>query len=65
MNNRTTEIHSKGFDMSTLRSTLPEQNIIPQIDYSKMKIGIKSLDDAVINLGDYRKLNPNMTKENI
>ena len=44
--------------MSTPRMT-------PEIDYSKIKIGIKSLDDAVINLGAYKKLNPMMTKENI
>ena len=30
-----------------------------------MKVGIKHLDDAIINLGAYRKINPNMTKENI
>lgn len=53
--------------MSAPRSILEKENgnIIPNIDYSKIKIGIKSLDDAVVNLGSYRKINPNMTKENI
>ena len=51
--------------MSTPRSVPVEGNIIPNIDYSKIRVGIKSLDDAIINLGAYRKLNPNMTKENI
>ena len=51
--------------MSTPRSIPTEGNVIPNIDYSKIKIGIKSLDDAIVNLGAYRKLNPNMTKENI
>ena len=51
--------------MSTRRSVPVEGNVLPEIDYSKIKIGIKSLDDAVINLGSYKKLNPNMTKENI
>lgn len=51
--------------MSTPRSVLTERNTIPNIDYSKLKVGIKSLDDAIINLGAYKKLNPNMTKENI
>lgn len=51
--------------MSTPRSVPVEGNIIPNIDYSKIKVGIKSLDDAIINLGAYKKLNPNMTKENI
>ena len=51
--------------MSTPRSTPVIGNRIPEVDYAKMKIGIKALDDAVINLGSYKKLNPNMTKENI
>ena len=51
--------------MSTPKSIPAEGNRIPETDYSKIKIGIKSLDDAIINLGSYKKLNPNMTKENI
>ena len=51
--------------MSTPRSIPIEGNRIPDLDYSKIKIGIKSLDDAIINLGAYKKINPNMTKENI
>jgi hypothetical protein len=65
LSERLKEIHSKGFDMSTPRSIPTEGNVIPDMDYSKIKIGIKHLDDAIINLGAYRKLNPNMTKENI
>ena len=51
--------------MSTPRSVPQEGKIIPDIDYSRMKIGIKHLDDAIINLGAYKKINPNMTKDNI
>lgn len=51
--------------MSTPRSIPVEGNTIPNIDYSKIKVGVKQLNDAVINLGAYKKLNPNMTKENI
>ena len=51
--------------MSTTRSVPQEGKIIPDIDYSRMKIGIKHLDDAIINLGAYKKINPNMTKDNI
>ena len=52
--------------MSTPRSipTL-EGNVIPETDYAKVKVGIKSLEDATINLGTYKKINPNMTKESI
>ena len=65
MSNRIEEIHNKGFDISTPRSVPVEGNVIPEIDYSKIKVGIKHLDDAIINLGAYKKINPNMTKENI
>ena len=65
MDTRLEKIHAKGFDISTPRSTPIEGNVIKDTDYSRIKIGIKSLDDAIINLGDYRKINPSMTKENI
>lgn len=51
--------------MSTPRNLPIEGNVIPATDFSKIKIGIKSLDDAIINLGAYRKINPRMSKENI
>ena len=27
------------------------------VDFSKIKVGIKNLDDAIVNLGDYKKVN--------
>ena len=63
MSKRIEEIHNKGFDISTPRS-IPAEGI-PDADYARIKVGIKSLDDAVVNLGAYRKLDPRMTKENI
>ena len=30
----------------------------PVVDFSKMRIGLKSIDDAVIKLGDLKKINP-------
>lgn len=65
LSDRIIEIHKKGFNMSTPRSIPTEGNVIPELDYNKIKVGIKSLDDAVISLGSYKKLNPRMTKENI
>lgn len=45
---------------------IPENDkVLPNMDFSKFKVGIRSLDDAVINLGCYKKINPNMSKENI
>lgn len=28
------------------------------LDFSKIRVGIKTLDDAVVNLGDYKRVNP-------
>ena len=44
--------------MSTPRS-------IPETDYAKIKVGLKALDDAVVTLGAYKKLNPRMGKDSI
>jgi hypothetical protein len=30
------------------------------VDFSKIKIGTKILDDAVLSLGEYRKINPHL-----
>ena len=38
---RQDEIHNKGFDMGTTQ-------------YGKIKVGVKTLDDAVLNLGEMR-----------
>ena len=63
--NRKEEIKKKGFKMSLASDTsdvyTPEG--IPSVDFSKIKIGIKSLDDAVFNLGDYKKINPRLANK--
>ena len=51
--------------MSTPRSIPVEGQVIPETDYAKIKVGLKALEDATINLGSYKKLNPNMTKDTI
>ena len=32
----------------------------PIIDFDKIKVGAKTLDDAIIKLGDYSKINPRL-----
>lgn len=51
--------------MSTPRRVPTEGNVIPDIDFAKIKVGAKQLEDAVLNLNTYSRLNPSMTKENI
>ena len=65
MNDRLKEIHSKGFDLSAPREFPVEGNIIPETNFSRVKVGLKTLEDAIINLNSYTKMNPRMTKERV
>ena len=64
MRNRLEEIHSKGFSISPPRDT----NMIqpggyqgpPALDFNKIKVGAKVLDDAIIKLGDLKAINPQL-----
>ena len=58
--NRQEEIRNKGFRIP-LNSDTSELPSRPSLDFSKVKIGVKSLEDAVItNAGDLKKVNPNL-----
>ena len=68
MKNRREEIKKKGFAMQ------PERNIsevyvpnsvkeTPFTDFSKIKVGIKTLDDAIFNLGELKKINPRLANK--
>jgi hypothetical protein len=60
--NRKEEIKKKGFNMAIAQDTqdvyIPSG--VPSTDFSKIKVGIKSLDDAVYQLGDYKRINPRL-----
>ena len=65
MRDRQTEIKNKGFNMlqgnPITKSEYEAQfgkDSIPE-DFSKIRVGLKTLDDAVMNLGIYRKINHN------
>ena len=53
MINRKEEIKRKGFEMS-----LANERTVT--DFSKIKVGIKSLDDAVYRLGELKAINPRL-----
>ena len=55
MLNRVEAIKKKGFNMYMTPDTT---NVFPMqnTDFSKIKVGLKTLDDAVLELGDYKKL---------
>lgn len=65
MRNRLEDIKSKGFNI--VRGSVDTENpkpttgyVAPATDFGKIKIGAKSLEDAVLNLGNYRKINPRL-----
>ena len=61
MSKRVEEIKSKGFNIS-MQDT-HEEVYSPSHglgDFSKIKVGAKTLDDAVISLGDLKKTNPRL-----
>lgn len=55
MLNRVEAIKKKGFNMYMAPDTT---NVFPiqNTDFSKIKVGLKTLDDAVLELGDYKRL---------
>ena len=57
LKNRLEEIKKKGFNIVMDRT---------MTDFNKIKVGAKTLEDAVINLGELKKLNPKLAdKDNI
>ena len=69
MRNRIEDIHKKGFnimsnqeDTNQLQSTGYQGllNNAPALDFSKIKVGAKTLDDAILKFGNYKKVNPRL-----
>lgn len=62
MRNRLEEIKSKGFNImqgsQDASQEFNNQNLLKNLDFSKIKVGAKMLDDAVMDLGVYKKINP-------
>jgi hypothetical protein len=56
---RSEEVHSKGFDLFGNNYSL--QNLEDPLAYRKIKVGVKNLDDAILNLGSY---NANLPRYN-
>ena len=56
MINRVEQIKAKGFNMSRNDSAEEISMITPPADFSKIKVGLKTLEDAVVNLSDFKKV---------
>lgn len=61
MVNRRKEIKEKGFSLA-LDTDVQDisSGSFGAIDFSKIKVGIRTLEDAVINVGDYSRINPRL-----
>ena len=57
---RIQEIKRKGFAMST-QDTLPDFSTYNPTDFSKIKVGLKTLEDAIVNVGDLKKIDSRYT----
>lgn len=67
MINRMAEIKQKGFDMvQTEEYQIPEnaESYVP-MDFAKIKVGAKTLSDAILKLGDFQRANPNIANKQI
>ena len=63
MKNRTIEIKKKGFQMNLARDT--DDRYVPK-DFNKIKIGLQTLEDAVVSYSDLQKTNARLgTKSNV
>ena len=49
MDDRMKEIHDKGFNM--IERPMTEYRNVEGLDFSKIKVGVKSLQDAILDLG--------------
>lgn len=66
LRNRVEEIKAKGFNIiqGSPDTEYSFSQGLPQLDFNKIKIGAKTLDDATYQLGDLRKTNPRLADKN-
>ena len=62
MINRKEEIKKKGFSIPLSEDT-HIQSPFEVTDFSKIKVGAKTLEDAIVELGDYRKVDKRLTNK--
>ena len=56
MINRKEEIKKKGFSIALESDTRATQSPFENVDFSKIKVGAKTFDDAIYTLGDLKKI---------
>ena len=56
MRDRMAQIKQKGFNMARIATDDTNEHYVPR-NFEKIKVGLKTLDDAVISYGDLKKTN--------
>ena len=64
MINRKEEIKKKGFSMEFASNNGTQNLDTLNVDFSKIKIGAKTLDDAILTLGDFKKVDKHLADKN-
>ena len=55
-------IKKKGFDMVQATDNLNNPDFVP-IDFAKIRVGVKSVSDAILKLGDLKKVSPTLANK--
>ena len=66
MINRMQEIKKKGFSIireEDIQNVYGDKFEYLPTDFSKIKVGIKTLDDAILNMGELKKINPRLASK--
>ena len=63
INRKQQQIKEKGFSMSFVEEDAHNEDSYTPIDFSKIRIGAKTLEDAVLELGDLYKQNKNLASK--
>ena len=54
---RQAAIKAKGFNMVEADDDMTNTNPFEEMDFSKMRVGLRTINDALVNLGSYKKIN--------
>ena len=66
MRRRQDEIRAKGMSFSPpIRDESPAATMSPELDFSKIRIGLQTLDDAILDLGTAKKVNRDLSNKNV
>jgi hypothetical protein len=66
MRHRQNEIRKKGFSINT-KTEIPQEAYQEDgvIDFSKIRVGVKTLDDAVLDINPYKRISSQLGEKQI